>query len=69
MLVVTDSMEVEVQGFLFCETRDHSQGAFFEHGERPELEERANALMAEISQKVDELGALLLQSGDGADVE
>lgn len=66
MLVVTDSLKVEVFDYLYCETRDHSQGVFFERGERPELEERVNALITEIAQKAEEVGKLLLQSSNGA---
>lgn len=61
MMVKTDEFEIDNEAGIFCSTHDGHKAVFYGIGEKPELEEKFKLLMAEIAERANELGELILR--------
>ena len=60
MMVKTNEFEIDNEVGLSCSTNDGRKAVFYGVGEKPELEEKFNLIMAEIAERVNQLGELIL---------
>lgn len=60
MMVKTDEFEIDNDVGLFCSTDGGRKAVCYGVGEKPELEEKVNKIMAEIDERAKEIAELIL---------